>query len=166
MTIVIETGTIVTGANSYATVADLVGYASARGDTLPASTAEKERLLIKAMDYLQLLAYKGNRVSATQPLDWPRFGVEIEGWPLSSTEIPRQLVQAQCVLAIEYAAQDLMPTTEAHHAGAIASQSVGGVSVSYAGNGGMSSNKVPVVAKAAALLAVLTTKANLQLVRT
>lgn len=162
MSIVIETGTIVTGANSYATVADLVAYAEARGDTLPSGTAAREKLLVKAMDYLNLLSYKGNRVSATQPLDWPRFGVEIEGWPLTSTEIPRQLVQAQCVLAIEYAAQDLMPTTEANHSGAIASQSVGGVSVSYAGG---TANKVPVVAKAAALLGVLTKHATLQLVR-
>ena len=103
MTITVEDGTIVTGANSYVSLADAWDYAQARGVSLPTDDAAIEALIIQAMDYLESFdgRFKGDRVERDQPLAWPRDGVEVEGWPWSSTEIPRQVLNAQLALIIE-----------------------------------------------------------------
>lgn len=100
MALIKEDGSIVAGANTYVTAAELATYATARGITF---TGDTEILLLKAMDYLESLddRYKGERTTRDQPLSWPRGGAVIEGWSWGSDEIPRQLVTAQLNLAIE-----------------------------------------------------------------
>ena len=51
MALIIENGTIVANANSYATVAELRGYAALRGATVPTDDAQCEYMLIKAMPF-------------------------------------------------------------------------------------------------------------------
>lgn len=97
MAIVIEDGSQVTGANSYATEAELQAYADARGVTL---SGVLEQLLIKAMDYLESLSYKGMKTSSTQPLQWPRSGAVVDGYSVASDEIPTRLVQGQLATAL------------------------------------------------------------------
>lgn len=97
MAIVIEDGTIVTGANSYATEAELTAYALARGTTIASG---QETLLLKAMDYLEQLDYVGTKYTKDQPLQWPRDGVYIDGFPYTTTEIPPQVVTAQLAVAL------------------------------------------------------------------
>ena len=72
--IVVEDGTNVPDANSYVTVEELVQYSADRGILLPVDDAEKEILLIKAMDYLELAdnEYVGLRSYPDQLLSWPR----------------------------------------------------------------------------------------------
>lgn len=103
MTITVETGAIVIGANSYVSANDAADYAAARGVTLPTGTAELEAVILKAMDYLESFdgRFKGDRVERDQPLSWPRDGVLIEAWPWRSDEIPRQVLNAQLALIIE-----------------------------------------------------------------
>lgn len=103
MTITVETGAIVTGANSYVSANDAADYAAARGVTLPTGAAELEAVILKAMDYLESFdgRFKGDRVERDQALAWPRDGVEIEGWEWSSSEIPRQVLNAQLALIVE-----------------------------------------------------------------
>jgi len=103
MTITVEDGSIVAGANSYVSLADAWDYAQARGVTLPTDDAEIEALIIRAMDYLESFdgRFKGDRVERDQPLSWPRDGVLIEAWPWRSDEIPRQVLNAQLALIIE-----------------------------------------------------------------
>lgn len=103
MTITVETGAIVTGANSYVSVADARTYVEARGDTFTADDAEAEILLLKAMDFLESLSnrFKGELVQRDQPLSWPRTGVVIENWSWNSDEIPRQVINAQLSLVRE-----------------------------------------------------------------
>lgn len=113
MALVIEDGSIVTDANSYVTIDEARAYATARGKTLPVVDADLTALLISAMDYLeaQRARYQGSKVSATQELQFPREGVQIDGIDLEATAIPSILKQAQIRLAIEAAAGvDLMPT--------------------------------------------------------
>lgn len=97
MAIVVEDGSIVSGANSYASEAELTAYATARGVTLTAGT---EELLLKAMDYLETLEYVGTKSTADQPLQWPRTGVYIDGYALSDDAIPQELKNAEMALAI------------------------------------------------------------------
>ena len=97
MAIIVEDGSIVAGANSYVSEAELTAYATQRGVTLTGGT---EALLIKAMDYLQTLEYIGDKKTADQPLLWPRRNVTIDGFDVSSEEIPEELKNAQLALAV------------------------------------------------------------------
>ena len=98
-TIIVETGAVVTGANSYVTTAELDTFADERGVSINAS--EKEDLLIKAMDYLESLNYKGVKINSTQPLEWPRSSVIIdEIYWVDADEIPQELKNAQMQIAL------------------------------------------------------------------
>lgn len=102
MALVIEDGTIVTGANSYIDVPDALAYAEARGvDLGPDDVLTEQRLLI-AMDYLESLSYKGSRTDPdNQLLAWPRYGVTFDGRTFDDDVIPTQLKNAQAQLVIE-----------------------------------------------------------------
>lgn len=112
MPLIIEDGTIVEGANSYATVEQARDFAATRGYILAPDDTEGnariETMLAKACDYLNSREndYVGYRVqNYVQPLSWPRRGVRIydEVWP--DNKIPSLLVDAQCQLCIEVSTQ-------------------------------------------------------------
>ena len=100
MTIVVEDGTIVDGANSYVDTSDLIAFAAARGVTL---VTDEEVLLIKAMDFIESLQYKGTKSTAEQPLQWPRNGVSVDGYPIDNNVVPVDLQNGlmQCAIAID-----------------------------------------------------------------
>lgn len=89
MTIIVEDGTVVRGspvgsadANSYVTRAELKDFAKLRGidNVQSADGGELDDSLIKATDYMSQkfrMLWKGSRVDAFQPLDWPRRGVDV-----------------------------------------------------------------------------------------
>ena len=92
-------------------------------------------LLLKAMDYLEDLNYKGFRFKQFQALKWPRYDVIIDGWPLLLNQIPAQLIYAQCALAIEYQTVELLPTGQPWDHGSVMSDAISGaVTESYADN--------------------------------
>ncbi len=94
-----------------------------------------EVLLLKSMDYLERLNYKGFRFKQFQALKWPRYDVIIDGWPLLLNQIPKQLVYAQCALAIEYQTIELMPTAQPWDHGSVMEDAISGaVSERYADN--------------------------------
>lgn len=95
--IVVEDGTIVANANSYVSEANLTTYATDRGLTL---VADESILLIKAMDYIESIGYKGVKVLSTQALQWPRYSVYLDGYYFPSNEIPKELKQAQMAVAV------------------------------------------------------------------
>lgn len=164
MALVIEDGTGLANSQSYATVAELRAYAALRGKTVPAADIDCEVLLVKAMDYLEAQEYIGDRGSKEQALSWPRLNADVEQWPLDPDEIPRQLVQAQCALAIEAQTVNLLPTRDVNDPGPAVSKSVAGaVSVAYANDGRVRST--PAVASAKALLRLLLRNSGLTLVR-
>lgn len=97
MALTVETGAIVTGADSYISVADFEAYNTARGYTL---TGTAEQLLLRAMLYVEQLSFKGLKKTKAQTLQWPRLDVMIDGYYLESDEIPQQLVDLQCEVAL------------------------------------------------------------------
>lgn len=97
MAIVVETGAIVAGANSYVTEAELTTWATARGITI--ADADREKWLILAMDYLETLSYKGYIVEEGQPLQFPRRYLKIDGYYIEQDEIPEELKNVQLHLA-------------------------------------------------------------------
>lgn len=97
-TIVVEDGTIVSGANSYVSEATLTTYATDRGVTLTTGTAV---LLILAMDYVESLDFIGYQYTEDQALSWPRTDAKKDDiyW-YDSNEIPQKLKDGLCEVAL------------------------------------------------------------------
>jgi len=95
MTLVIEDGTIVTGANSYVTASEYQSWADARfggaRPTAPADLVEAAKLILRAMDYFEGRSFKGALVNNTQPLQWPRSSVVIDGYYVDTSVIPKEV---------------------------------------------------------------------------
>ena len=110
MALIIEDGSIVSGANSFVTAAEMVAYAALRGVTIPASTTTQEQQIILAMDYIisREQSMKGQRTKATQPLPYPRFNVKIRNDYIEDHEIPSELKNAQIELAIQVGNSELL----------------------------------------------------------
>ncbi len=95
--IVVEDGTLVSGANSYISEAELTTYATDRGVTI---SGTNNILLIQAMDYLESKNFKGDKYTSTQSLVFPRIGLDIDGFSVSTTTIPQLLKDALAEIAI------------------------------------------------------------------
>ena len=124
MAIIIETGAIVAGAESYISAADATTYHTARGNTSWTGTdAVKEAALRKAASYLDghyRNRWKGCKVRPvpsdgldTQSMEWPRDYVEISGYLFPFDEIPQRIKDAQCELALIALSADLAPSVAA-----------------------------------------------------
>lgn len=90
---IVEDGTIVANADSYQTEAAFLSYWSDRNVTITNTTAEIEAALIISTQYVnQNNRFKGDIVSDTQSLPWPRKNVyDCENRLLASDEIPKDL---------------------------------------------------------------------------
>jgi hypothetical protein len=97
MPVIVEDGTIVANANSYASEAELATYASDRGITIAGTDTQ---LLIRAMDYIEQQNFQGFKSTKDQALQWPRYGVWIDGYDIASDVIPVLLKEAQMEAAI------------------------------------------------------------------
>ena len=131
MTVTVEDGTIVTGADSYVDETALTAYATARGITL---ATDATVLLYKAMDYLESFdgQFKGERTARDQPVSWPRSGAIIEGWHWNNAEIPRQVISAQLTLALEIEAGEDPNNPSAAVLPAVRKKVEGAVEIQYA----------------------------------
>lgn len=109
MSLTIEDGSIVAGADSYATTADLAAYAVAFGRTIPAGDPAREALLRRAALQMDAMAWKGTTVSEAQSLVWPRECVVRNGFTIPSNTIPEKIKSGQMALATEIYADDLAP---------------------------------------------------------
>jgi hypothetical protein len=122
MALIVETGTGLADAESYATLAQADDYHAARGITLWAtmSEAEREQALRRATDYM-VQAYRtrwaGVRKTDTQALDWPRYDVPRRDGPgallygpsfYPSDAVPVEVRNACAELAYRGAAGPLM----------------------------------------------------------
>ncbi|MBS9781509.1 MAG: hypothetical protein KGV56_03355 [Gammaproteobacteria bacterium] len=141
--IVIENGSGVVGANSYATTDDLITYAEARNITLPTDTKQLEALLIQAMDYLATKKFKGEQVTE---LPFPRTGIGCDN------AIPKNVIKAQIVLAISAINTPLLADKTPQNSQQVASQQVGSVKVTYHDSKNKQGSDGPVFTQAESLL--------------
>lgn len=100
-------------ANSYASEAEFIAWAAARLN-VPADTTvggesiseDEEKALIEAQREMQTLPWKGQRVSATQALAWPRSLVPDPDSPIGALfsvgVVPSRVKEAQIELALEF----------------------------------------------------------------
>jgi hypothetical protein len=130
MALTIEDGTIVAGADSFATAAELVTYAENFGRVIPADPTAQEALLRRAALEMNAKPWKGRTVSQAQVLAWPRYEVCLNKWLLPSDSIPAQIKAGQMALATEIHADDLIdPATRQ---GAAVRKKVGPLEFEYA----------------------------------
>lgn len=125
MALIVEDGTIVTNANSYASLSTVRSYALLRGVTLSATDSVVEAQVIKSMDYIESFRnmFQGSKVESNQSLQFPRclpyinssssypyyqnptaslYGIIIDGFQIGADEIPKVLVDClcQCVMFV------------------------------------------------------------------
>lgn len=130
MALIVEDGSIVIGANSYVTTAEIRAYADSRGISLPAENSALEIMAVLAFDYIEsfYLQFGGKRTQVGQRTAWPRTGVVVEDYTVGPHEIPWQLKEAQCQATAEAIEADLMPNPSG---GAIKSEKVDVIEVVY-----------------------------------
>lgn len=182
-TLIVETGAIITNADSYVTLEEAAAYHSKRGNTAWASAGSdtvREQALRKATAYLDGFYYprwKGTQVNPlSQSLQWPRAGVKLSqdqqfydiassfydvnyGGFLPVTTIPAAVKSAQCELALRALSTQLAEDLD--RGGRISSVTVGPITQSYE-PGAPASKKYHQVDL---ILAPLLASANVALVR-
>lgn len=133
MSLIVEDGSIVTGAESYITVAEASTYHSNRGNAAWAaltSDAVREQCLRKATDYMEQAyrsRWQGYRTGETQALSWPRYDVTVEGYDVDSDVVPAAVKNACAELALKAATAELL----ADQSQAVLSEKVGEIEVAY-----------------------------------
>lgn len=82
--LIVEDGTNVTGANSYVTASEYLEWSDARfgfdRSGAPNCDDEVEPFILRAMDYFEAQSFIGAKKESSQPLQWPRSNVYIDGY--------------------------------------------------------------------------------------
>lgn len=133
MALIVEDGTLVSGANSYVSADDFIAWADSRGIEYP-SYPQIEQKILRAMDYIESLVFVGEKHEETQPLQWPRDYVYIDGYSVESYEIPKELKAALYeAVKLEIDGDSKLAASERE----TASETIGDISVTYRNNAGM-----------------------------
>jgi hypothetical protein len=136
MALIVETGAIVPGADSYVSLAEARTTAAFYGWALPTLDADAEIALRNGANYVGLFEseMKGSRVSAEQSLAYPRKDATVFGFDIPETSIPGRLQIAQIAAAVEIGA-GLDPRASTDGRVISSEQVTGAVAVSYFNNG-------------------------------
>lgn len=147
-TLVQETGTGASNANTYLTLAEYETFLSDRGLTDTTSNEAKTGRIILAMDWLenQEKRYQGEKFTDAQALVWPRSWVTIYSYALGADTIPQQLKDAQAQLVYDSAENDLYNVNDGR---VVKREKVDAIEVEY---GNKASNIQPIFAKVEAIL--------------
>lgn len=101
MALVVEDGTGLPTATTWATRAELITFAAARGLVI-ANADASDTYLVKAMDRLMIESYRGELVNDLQGTPFPRIWIDPEthqeGFP--SDSIPAPMKRAQLLFAV------------------------------------------------------------------
>jgi Putative DnaT-like ssDNA binding protein len=114
MALIVETGAGLSNAEAYVSVAAADARMTSFGNDTWATltTAEREEAIRRSTTHM-VQAYRGRwagqRVNSTQALDWPRWGVEVDGFYVASDSVPADIANACADLAFKAAAGDLAP---------------------------------------------------------
>lgn len=115
VTLIVEDGTGVVGANTYNSLTEIRQYAEERGIILPTDDTELSILAIQATDYLETFRekYQGLKTNLSQDLQWPRSGVTLDGETLDENLLPALLKKAHCQATAEAVEADLQANPSA-----------------------------------------------------
>lgn len=112
--LITETGAGLADAESYASVATADARCASLGMTGWAALAEDDKEIALRRATLFIATYRtrwaGCRVHQRQALDWPRYGVAVDGFAVPSTTVPAEVVKACIDLAARAGrGEDLLP---------------------------------------------------------
>lgn len=134
ITITVETGAVVTGANSFVSLADFKAFCDNRGRVYSGVYGDEaiKAALVKTGDYLNNLTWRGVKTGRDNPMAWPRYGIEeggniwnqleyptsawvgvldANGFYIPTDEVPAEVVTAQCEATwLVLTGYDLQPT--------------------------------------------------------
>lgn len=101
MSLIVEDGSGVTGANSFISVSAAGTYLGTRSDTwLSASTVEQENALIEGGIYLNSLSWKGQKLDRDQYMAFPRINFyDGDGYLYDYDAVPRNVTYANAEAA-------------------------------------------------------------------
>ncbi len=145
--LVVEDGTVVSGANSFVTEDQIVAAALMRGIVLPFTTDdEKDKVAvygILAADYLRILPWKGEVVDVNQTMPFPRKNMNMTPpWPENA--VPYAVIEAQLQLALlSYGGTVLIPTTSG--TGFLIKEKIGPIENTYSEKVGINANGLPIL---------------------
>lgn len=113
MSLIVEDGSVVDGANSYNSVSSAGTYMLNRTDPnwTSASTDAKEKALFQGGMYLNSLTWKGSKTTRDQSMDWPRVGVyDDDGFLYDDNMVPEDVKTAQIEAGLlDLGGYDLFP---------------------------------------------------------
>lgn len=114
MTITVEDGTGLAGADAYISVADADTYFSAINNAAwaAASTADKEYAIVQATRYMEKrfgTRWKGIIATSTQALGWPRDAIYDERGTELDDQVPLAIARACAEYAVHALTNDLIP---------------------------------------------------------
>lgn len=114
MSLIVEDGSGVAGAESYASVAAADARCASLGATDWAALAigAREIALRKATQFMALyrVRWAGRRCTPAQSLDWPRHGVTVDSFAVASNIVPVEVINACIDLAARAGAgAELLP---------------------------------------------------------
>lgn len=111
MTLIVEDGTGLANANSYASLTEANAYHDARLHALEwtaATDATKEKALALATTTLDaMVVWQGDRMTGEQALAWPRSGAAFDGFEVEDDSVPAPVKRATSELARLLIAEDL-----------------------------------------------------------
>lgn len=140
--LIIEDGTGVAAAESYATAEELARYAVKFGATIPAEQVAQEALLCRAALAMDGMTWKGRKSSSEQALAWPRREICLDGENKPERYLPARIQYGQMALAAEIHADDIDPIDK--RKGAVTKEKVdGAVEREYATISNTSSRLLP-----------------------
>ena len=142
MAITVEDGSIVTGADSYISLADARAILTPIGQDLNTTDATAEQELRAALNYIESYRsrFTGNKKTKEQPLQWPRYSAVVDGFLIASDSIPNELKRAQVFAAYEIAQAESLQANDSGRK--ISSEKLGSMAVSYFETGATESSKV------------------------
>jgi len=132
MTIIVEDGSNIAGANSYVLLVDARAILNLLGQDLNSVDTIAEQQILNAARHIEAFrqSFKGWKRNGTQSMQWPRLGVVIDGISIDSNIIPQDLIDAQVFAAYEYAQGQILQPSSPNQS--VASEEVvGAVKVSY-----------------------------------
>ena len=152
MSLIVEDGSGLSTAESYASVAEADAYHLVHGNPSvwnALSTGEKEQNLRMATDYIDgkfATDFKGYRTYSAQALRWPRSGVaDLDGYifPANGTgSVPVRLKNATAILALRVASDTTLFLDQSNGSVSSESVTVGAVSFSTSYSGAATGQKV------------------------
>lgn len=143
MALVVEDGTLVSGADSYVTLAEFKAWADKRGVTYGTDDAVTQQIY-RAMDYIESLNFIGEKSDENQALQWPRDQVVIDGYYIDSDEMPSELkVAVYESIKAEIDGDSRMTASDRR----TISEKVGDLQVTYANNADVK-RSIPAVTRA------------------